>query len=541
MRYILLFLLISGLYLNAQNEIKNSILIQFKDKKAEKEFSSQLSTNVHKEVIYERFNLYKFVYPEDLDELKLKQYSSNKGVLNIQFEHKITYRNIPNDSLFPMQWNLMNDGSQGIEDADIDADLAWQKNTGGINAAGDTMVIAVVDGGFEMAHEDINYYINKNEIPDNGVDDDLNGYVDDYHGWNAYDDNGDMSITDSHGTHVAGIAGAKGNNEVGISGVSWNSKILAVAGSSGSESVVLRAYGYIYNMRKLYDDTNGEEGAFVVATNSSFGVDQSFEGDFPLWCAFYDSLGSLGILNSVAVPNNNIDIDAVGDIPGTCSSDYILAVTNLGPTDHVVTAATGQQNVDLGAPGVNIYSTIPENFGGNFYNDATGTSMAAPHVAGAVAYILSVACDSVWSLYDTHPSDVIKMVKRYIMEGVDRLDDLEGRALSNGRLNLNGAYERMSWYCDNESFVSVNAIDLIEGLNLSPNPVSSFLTVDINLKSNTSYSWIIYSSMGQRVKSSERINFNSGKTQIGVSVHDLSPGLYYFSLSNQRVKPFIVK
>ena len=94
--------------------------------------------------------------------------------------------------------------------------------------------------------------------------------------------------TDSHGTHVSGIAGAIGDNDLGVTGVNWNAKIMPIAGSSGVESVVVEAYGYVLEMRKLYDETEGEFGAYVISTNASFGVNYGNPANFPLWSALYD-------------------------------------------------------------------------------------------------------------------------------------------------------------------------------------------------------------------------------------------------------------
>src|SRR5690606_25953748 len=192
----------------------------------------------------------------------------------------------PNDPSFNQQWALHNTGqSGGTVDADIDAPEAWDITTGGITATGDSIVVAVVDGGFYLNHPDLkpNLFKNRQEIPNNGVDDDGNGYIDDFDGWNAYNNNGNLSSGDNHGTHVAGIIGAKGNNNAGVSGVNWNVKIMPIRGSSGTTSVVVAAYGYAAKMRKLYNQTNGAKGAFVVATNASFGVDFGNAASYHVW------------------------------------------------------------------------------------------------------------------------------------------------------------------------------------------------------------------------------------------------------------------
>jgi hypothetical protein len=147
---------------------------------------------------------------------------------------------------------------------------------------------------FFQNHSDLtdNLWKNHKEIPGNGIDDDGNGYVDDYEGWNAVSQNGNVYSSGSHGLNVAGIIGARGNNEMGVSGMNWDIKIMQIRLSQVREDNVLRAYEYALSHRKRYNESGGIEGAFVVATNSSWGIDRGRPEDAPLWCAFYDSLGN---------------------------------------------------------------------------------------------------------------------------------------------------------------------------------------------------------------------------------------------------------
>ena len=164
--------------------------------------------------------------PEALEILK-----ANRLTALAQHNHRVQLRNtVPDDASYTQQWSLNNTGQNGgVAGADIDAELAWDITTGGLTAAGDTIVVAVIDGGFQMNHPDLvmNYYVNRSEIPGNGQDDDGNGYVDDVSGWDAYADDGTIP-SDQHGTHVSGIIGAKGNNGIGVSGVNWDAKILPI-------------------------------------------------------------------------------------------------------------------------------------------------------------------------------------------------------------------------------------------------------------------------------------------------------------------------
>lgn len=133
----------------------------------------------------------------------------------------------------------------------IGAPSVWRYTTGGQTALGDTIVVAVLDSGFKPDHADLepNRFYNHHEIPGNGIDDDGNGYIDDYSGWNNITQNGDLAHS-SHGTSVAGIIGAKGNNQIGVSGVNWDVKLMMVSGVRNASDVISK-YNYVYTMRKL--------------------------------------------------------------------------------------------------------------------------------------------------------------------------------------------------------------------------------------------------------------------------------------------------
>jgi subtilisin family serine protease len=396
-------------------------------------------------------------------------------VILAQHDHVVQLReiiedSIPNDPFFGLQWGLHNTGqSGGIPGADIDAVQAWGITKGGLTAHGDTIVVAMIDGGCDLNHIDLNLFKNWNEIPGNGIDDDNNGYIDDFHGWNAYNNTGNIPPS-NHGTHVAGTIGAIGNNATGVSGVSWNVKVLPIAGASGFESTVVAAYAYVYDVRAYYDETDGEFGAFVVATNSSFGVDYGQPENYPIWGAMYDSLGTLGILSAAATANLNINIDVVGDVPTAFPSPYLLSVTNTTNQDvKYGSAGYGLETIDLGAPGTQIYSTRNNNS----YGYSTGTSMATPHVAGAVGLLMAAADSSFIAFYKNNPAEAALQLKQYILDGTDSLPSLQGITVTGGRLNV---YNSMLYLASLEPVLFVDT-DTIT-LNLLENQqFSSELTV----------------------------------------------------------------
>ena len=415
-------------------------------------------------------------------------------VLVAQYNHTVKLRDMPDDLRFGEQWQYDNTGQTGgTIDADIDAVEAWDVTTGGTTLAGDTIVVAVLDNGIDVNHPDFqrNRWYNHAEIPGNGIDDDNNGYVDDYRGWSTVSNN-DNIMGGSHGTAVSGIVGADGDNAMGVTGVNWYVKVMHIRNNfNTNEAKVLEAYSYAWEQRLAYNSSGGSEGAFVVATNASWGVDEGQPEDAPLWCNFYDIMGQAGIISCGATINEDLDVDADGDLPTACPSDYLIAVTN---TDHndlkVQLAGYGATTIDLAAPGAGAFNITN---GGN-YAGFGGTSGATPHVAGTIALLYSMDCPTLVALTESDPSAAGLMVRQAILESVDPLANLQDITVTGGRLNVNNAVQYMLGLCDGcipATSVQTNNIT-VTSATISWNINDSLQSVDIRYRPVGTDDWTLF-------------------------------------------------
>jgi len=364
------------------------------------------------------------------------QFNKSSNVLYAEPNYKYKLFLIPNDPNFSNLWGLDNTGQTGgTEDADIDAPEAWDIQTGKSD-----IIVAIADTGVDYKHPDLaaNMWVNSAEQEGTpGSDDDGNGYIDDIYGYDFAgassripdDDDSDPCDCFFHGTHVAGSIGAVGNNNVGIAGVTWNVKMMALkifADDYGVEpevfaSEAVEAIGYAV-----------DNGAKVI--NASWGGDSYSQS---LYDAIKDA-GDAGLLFVAAAGNDyGKDNDENPVYPASYDLDNIISTMSTDQDDQMSNFSNfGESSVDIGEPGTDILSTTPTYetlamlvFGvSTNYDTLSGTSMSAPYAAGA--------CALVWSQYPTLPN---KIVKGILLKTVDPTLASPRRCLSGGRINIYNA------------------------------------------------------------------------------------------------------
>ena len=530
------FLLCFCFLLSAQNPdfIANEYIVQLNQKvdgfsffqKIKKDNPALQNFQLEKR-ISERLNIYKITTSnsEKNEKAVLDIFDKFSEVILIGQNFKVEARtNTPDDPLFSNQWDM----------EIIQAPEVWEVTTGGITALGDTIVVAVVEGG-DYTHEDLidNLWVNHHEIDNDGIDNDGNGYIDDKFGWNATDENDDI-VERTHSTQVAGIVGARGDNNQGITGVNWNVKIMFVHSNLNFDKII-ESYEYIYATRKLYNDTNGEKGAFVVSSNSSFGKGRSQLADnplFPVWCEMYNTMGEVGILSAGATDNGKYDVGLEGDIPSLCTSDHLIVVTNNNSSD-TRNGAWGKNQVDLSAPGDN----SPTTGMNNSYNDLDGTSAATPHVAGGIALLYSFPCDRLANAAKENPQATALLMKDFILNGVDAITEQADETVSGGRLNLKNSMDLITAYCG-------TALGILNVNLVAPNPTSDLLNIEFTPNVYGAYQVRIYNVLGQLMHEEEIEVSQFLPAKFTFDVERYKTGAYFLSLENiedQTSIKFIVK
>ena len=316
----------------------------------------------------------------------------------------------PDDPRFPEQDSLQNTGQMGgLPGADIRMVQAWE-----LCHASPDVIVAVLDQGINYDHPDLveNMYRDPREFPANGVDDDGNGLIDDWRGWDFVGNDNDPEPSSDHATGAASIIGARGNNGLAIAGITWEVRLLNVKvnESTGGTTANLIA-GINYARTK---------GARIMSLSL---------GGYPYSSATLEAIeaaGAADILLVIAAGNSGLDNDVVPFYPASYPSDNIVAVANTNNLDELNLSLSnyGPRSVDLGAPGTHLLGLGL----GAGYRYGNGTSSATPHVAGVAALLRQM-----------RPEATVADLKHWILDNVDPLPTLAGRCVSGGRLNAYAA------------------------------------------------------------------------------------------------------
>jgi subtilisin family serine protease len=303
---------------------------------------------------------------------------------------------VPNDPRFNELWGMIK----------ISAPQAWDVYTGDPN-----LLVGVIDTGVDYTHPDLaaNAWTNPGEIPGNSIDDDMNGYVDDIHGYDFVNSDGDPMDDNDHGTHCSGTIAGVGDNSVGVVGVNWNLKIVGIkflsAGGTGSTANAILSVQYAVRVGVRLTSNSWGGGGFNQALLDAI-----------------NAAGAAGQLFIAAAGNGSTNTDVSLNYPSCYDAAHIMSIGNSQEDDtRWTTSNWGLTTVDLFAPGHLILSSVA----GGGYDLFTGTSMATPHVAGA--------CAMVWGRF---PGMTAAQVKQRIMDFADPVPALQNLCITGGRLNV---------------------------------------------------------------------------------------------------------
>ena len=302
-------------------------------------------------------------------------------------------------------------GLNQTSDADIDAPEGWN-----VRSSAGAVIVAVIDTGIKTTHQDLaaNMWRNSAEIAGNKIDDDANGFVDDIFGCDAYNNDGDPTDDQGHGSHCAGTIGGTGNNGIGVTGVAWGVKLMGCkflsATGSGADSDAVRCIDYARSKgAKVLSNSWGGGGAGVSLQ------------------AAIERTRTAGLIFVAAAGNDGINTDISPSYPASLATDNIVSVAATTRTDTLASFSNyGSVTTDLGAPGDGIYSTVSTS--DTAYATYSGTSMATPHVAGVLALLMA-----------QFPTESYSSIITRLMNGTDKVPALAGKTKSGGRLNLANA------------------------------------------------------------------------------------------------------
>jgi subtilisin family serine protease len=339
-------------------------------------------------------------------EQAIERLRRNPNVVYAEPNYEIQLDRVPNDPRFPELYGMRNTGQTGgTAGADIKATNAWDLFTGDPN-----IKIGIIDTGVDYNHPDLaaNVWTNPGEIPGNSIDDDGNGYVDDVHGYDFYNNDGDPFDDNGHGSHCAGTIAGVGDNNIGVAGVNWSAKVVGIkflsGGGSGSTTGAISSVYYAIAAGVKFTSNSWGGGGFSQALLDAI-----------------NAAGAAGQLFVAASGNSGANTDTSPHYPSSYDTPYIISVAATDHNDNLASFSNyGATTVDIAAPGVNILSTTP----GNSYELLSGTSMATPHVSGVVGLA--------WGRY---PALTNMQVKTMVMNAADPKPQLAGKCVTGGRLN----------------------------------------------------------------------------------------------------------
>jgi subtilisin family serine protease len=375
----------------------------------------------------------------------------------------------------------------------ISAPQAWDLSTGSSN-----VVVANIDTGIRYTHQDLaaNMWTNPGETNGNGIDDDNNGFIDDYYGWDfRYNDN-NPADENGHGTHTSGTIGAVGNNILGVVGVNWNVKLMAIkiysaGGEDTTSAMLVAAYQYVLLMKN--------RGVNIRVTNNSYGGCAEACGYDQATKDGIDALGDAGILTVFAAGNSGTNNDVTPHYPSSYTSPMIISVGGSNASDARV-YNYGATSVDLAAPGIGIRSTT--SISDSSYGNLNGTSMSTPHVSGAAALL---------SAYN--PALSPASLKATLMNTVDVLPQFAGFNRTGGRLNVGRALQNQTVCSFNLSTQTVSA--KTKGGYYSID-VSAAQNCDFSAKSNVNWIKVSENTLGSGNGTVNfRVRFNPGISRAG--------------------------
>lgn len=315
-------------------------------------------------------------------------------------------------------WGMYGDGTSPSNFFGSQAGEAWVNKT---NCS--SVYVGIIDEGMMFTHEDLagNVWTNPYD-PVDGVDNDGNGYIDDIHGWDfAGNDNTVFDGKDAHGTHVSGTVAAYGGNGKGVAGVCWQAQLISLkflGNAGGTTANAIKAVNYVTDLKTRH-------GLNIVATNNSWGG-----GGYSI--GLYNAIESAGVANILfvaAAGNSGVNVESSPQYPASYPSANIISVAAIDKSGNLASWSNyGSASVDLGAPGVSIWSTVPGKKGLSAYSSYNGTSMATPHVTGAAAFYAAA-----------HTNTSAAAIKGAILSTVVPTGSLGGKTVTGGRLNISAA------------------------------------------------------------------------------------------------------